>query len=151
MADQNSDKNQPLRALVVKRAVLKRKITNLFKQIDCSDSQPIIQAHKVSISDLLREVQECDQEVCNVYDQNIVDEELPDDYIVEIDKQSEYSIQISERLAALTDPVVEPAVPKNSESIHGCKPKLPILNCPNFSGEKSSSLDYFSFINQFNT
>ena len=135
-----------LAAIVRKRAVIKRKITNLFSKIAACDDSKIKNVHKCSVLDHLVEVQEFDQEICSLYDSLLVSEDLPENYLSEIDNQSAYSINIKEELSKIsTDP---PPKPADNTSVG--KPKLPTLNCPNFSGEKSSSMDYFSFFNQFN-
>jgi len=132
------------RSLVTQRAVLKRKITINFRLIDTDSSPENVNSCKGTIRELLTKISDIDSKINETYMSDEVDEELSEEFAVELEAQSIYSADVKNKLARMAvdkKPADEPS---------NCKLKLPDIRCETFTGEGESHLEYHSFLSQFN-
>ena len=134
--------------LVLKRAAVKRKITNVFKLVEPSanPSPAVFDTVRETVEGHLKEVLAFDENIGDIHLKTCEGEKLSKDYETELDKQSEYSMSIKLKLSELSKPVTTP--PLNNAG-QNCDLKLPPFECPKFSGESSNSSEYFDFRSQF--
>ena len=139
--------------LVRKRAVVKAKITNLFKKCDLG-SQELSEDEFLSLSELitsyLNTIKGYDEEI-NVLFCSVVFTELDESCVQELNNQSDHSFEITRRLEALKIGQTRTKSKLHAQLEHdsNLKLKLPELKCEYFSGEESDSLKYHGFITQF--
>ena len=136
---------EEVKSLRRKRAAVKRRITNVFNRIETEKSPSMIESSRTTIECDLKLIDEFNELINTEFhemDQN--EDDLSTDFMDELDGQSNYILDIRAQLGSL------PKEPK-PESVKGtnCELKLPYLNCPTFSGEGSTSLEFSSFLAQF--
>ena len=140
-----------VKELVLKRAGDKRKITNTFKCLDIDQSVRAKLAVKTTVASLYQSIENMNVEINDLHIKACTGDELSDAYSAELDKQSDYSLEFNKKLSELTGGIAQSEQTKTQPiSEVKCDIKMPVLNCPNFSGEGSSTMEYFSFITQFN-
>lgn len=136
-----SDIKVAVSELIKKRAACKRRITSLFTKKASDASAVDTNVMKDMINNFLAEINDFDIKV------NALLSELEEsEYNDEIEKQTLYLAEIKTKLSAL----VPAAEPNSSIASLNFDLKLPDLKCDYFSGETSSSLEYHTFISQFN-
>ena len=133
--------------LNIKRGVLKRRITNIFSQIDSCDDGDVVVFCEL-IEKHLKEVQDLDNQINDVLlGSEEVECEFSDEVAQKLDCQTEYLMSVQARLKIYRSRhVPQPIKPQVSD----CKLRLPELNCETFNGEGSSQLQYHSFKSTFN-
>ena len=136
--------------LKTQRAVLKTKITNVFKKLDQSMttdvSKPDVSVSLTLIDQYLNDIEILDKNINTELSNKENDpDELSSDFLTELDKQTSYVLNVKTRLSSFK---------KETESVPiettNCKLKLPDLKCDNFSGEGSTNLQFHTFLTQFN-
>ena len=133
-------------ALVLKRAAVKRKITHLFSRADKDKSSDILHSCSENVRELLLNIDDYNEKINDLYTQSSKTEaDLSEDFLAELDKQSDYALDIKAQLSALNVKKPQTGIALRSN----CDMKLPELNCPIFSGEESNDLEFFTFLNQF--
>lgn len=141
-----------IQTLVRKRAVLKRKITLLLKNIDETD-QSKVKATKTMITRCLEEIEVFDSQISDAFEgsDDCDDEGFSTQLMAEIESQTKYSFDITAKLNQLESSISSSPVVKNAkQNVSNCELKLPNLVCRTFSGEGNKFLDYAVFIAEFN-
>ena len=139
-----SSNNKTVKDLITKRAVVKRRITGIFQKAAQVDN-PNIPLYKQSIEEYLREICALDNNICDL----MSSEELDEDCIKEIDNQTNYHIDIRQKVSELYNSSSDSVIAKVSATTD-CRVQLPDLKCDYFTGEGTSVLQYHAFISQFN-
>ena len=137
-----------IRGLNFKRATVKRKISNALTRVEGESTPELIESCVLNLNVLLETISSYNQQINDLYSDKAVTDTLSPEFLTELDSQSDYVIDIQARILELKSshlivPISEPC-PNSSVRI-----KLPELNCPIFSGEKPSELQFYTFYNQF--
>ena len=137
--------NTELKTLVLKRSAVKRKITLSLKNLDDSPAENVIDTVKVRVDTLLKEIEDFDAKIGEIYLETCENGELSQAYDTELEKQEEYSLGVKLQLSEFN------VSKKETEKVQGtnCELKLPYMNCRTFSGESSSHTEYYDFFSQF--
>lgn len=139
-----------LTELVQKIAVIKRKIIIFLYKYEQADSVTNVDLHAMTTK-LLKEVEEYDARISAIYCARD-DGEICEDHLNEIVCQSDYSLDVTTKLSKL-----KTALSSSVQTIEGVAKgasnyelKLPNLICGVFTGDSSNSLEFSSFLTQFN-
>jgi hypothetical protein len=134
------------------RGTFKAKITSLLRRLE--GEVPGI-AERLAVDEQvnahLKEIARYDNMVTNLmlkevsFDDTNGESELDDSIVRELDSQESYTIDIKTKLAAIP----KERVAKDNSSENLCDLRLPYLQCPTFSGEGKSVMEYQSFETQF--
>jgi len=137
-------------ALVRRRAIAKCKITNLFKRADSDKSDSNLTNSRKLILEILEDVKAVDCEINQLLCTNASGETVSEDLAGELEGQSNYCLDIHNKLSSLV-PSPNPAADTDSpRSVSGsCKLRLPDLKCDYFSGEGSTNFQFHTFLSQF--
>lgn len=138
-----------LRALVRKRASIKTKITVSLKQINEESDASTGRAVHHNVSKFYKEVEIFDSQISELYLLYHKGDDPSEAHLKELSDQSIYALSISSHLDVLSRSDKTEAVPSNTGASN-FELKLPVLTCGVFSGEGSDSLEYFTFISNFN-
>lgn len=158
MGGDSPAKDSPnVKKLNLKRAAVKRKITNAFTKFDQDSNPSTGKACAELVESLMRQIEEFDCRINEQFIQTCLDaEELSDEYAAELDRQSEYAFEIRNKLSVIsqtsttsTGSVPPPDAPID-KTPSNCRLKLPEIKCDYFSGEGTSPLEYHTFISKFN-
>ena len=131
--------------LVNKRAVIKRKITNTLKRAAEDDSVANVNSCIELIEISLCSIKDIDEEINSIICSITVNEQLTEECVTELDRQSDYVLSVNTDLAKLRGNVKD-----SIAAVSNCKLKLPDLKCEYFSGEGTNELQFHSFITHFN-
>ena len=136
--------------LVKKRAVLKRKITLLLAKTSIGTgilSDKTIESSLVDqIETIIVEIEALDNKICEIMIEGDDDETISEDLDLELNRQTEYHADLKGKLALLKSGLQ----PDSDKGASNFDLKLPLLECGNFTGEGGQSLEYNTFIGQFN-
>ena len=153
MSQENEDKDLvDVKSLKIKRAMIKRRITGVFKKLSTEVNLNVPVLKNLIIS-YLKEVTIFDEKISDLLvSEGGSEEDFSEDTILELDKQVEYTASIETKLAELDNPP-ETGLENSSEtSVSNAAHyslKLPELKCETFSGEGTSNLQFHSFLTQF--
>ena len=138
------------KALVIKRATYKRKITVLLNAIE--DGSQDYSANSKIIENCSIEIQNLDSRINEI----LYVDDFDEDDCEELDIQTEYLSSTYGKLHDLSNvnhsnsANVKPEVNREPKMASNCEIKLPNLECETFSGEGTSYLNYHSFKTSFN-
>jgi len=128
------------------RSVPKRQITLALKKIEADKSESTIKAAFDTITPLINKIKELDKLILlSLYNED--SEELPDEYIEELDDCTNYHLELQKTLNEHKTP--KSAAPANKAPRANNEAKLPELKCSSFTGEDVDSLKYHDFLTQF--
>ena len=141
---------ESIATLVRRRAVLKRKITLYFQQVesasDCSEFPSLYSL----ISSQLNLVTDIDGEIsdkqCELDSTSVV----VSNHNREIDGQAQYNFDVAKQLLDLKLKISVESPDVLTHKSSNCELKLPNLVCGIFNGEGVSSLEYNTFLTEFN-
>ena len=103
-----------IKGYVNKRAAVKRKITNAFTRAESDKSKEVRDACTVNIRTSLIEIDQFNEKINDAYSKLSNDDDLSEDFISELDKQSDYGIDIQAQLSELIT-VKQIEVPESKE------------------------------------
>ena len=139
------------KAFVTRRAVVKRKITLTFNQVEAEDSAYSFENFISIIENHLLDIKALDEQINNLLCAFFEEDEDSEECNTELDNQTKYHLSTNEKLNKLKAHVIDNS---STESVAGtvsdCNLKLPDLKCQCFSGEGTNELEFHSFISQFN-
>ena len=156
---EGTDKITIIKKLKTKRAVVKTRITKLLKKLD-SEEVPDVTVHRELINNYLAEITTLDEQINELLIEDCDGEEFEESVAKEFDGQTEYITDIKTKLAVLELDVGSNTAGSEVERATGqgqivaaatasCALKLPELKCDVFTGEGTSTLQFHSFITQF--
>ena len=146
----NSDTNLIIRALVFKRAAVKRKITGTFKKLDGCSTLANKQAGIAVVNSLLDQISNLDTDINDAYFQACNAEfDLSETYERELDGQTDYAVDVRARLTDLSPNSANKPLVEQTGIASNCKLKLPDLKCESFSGEGVNNLQFHAFQTKF--
>ena len=132
---------------VKKRAAIKRKITMCIRSLDVeSCDENSVAAAKTVVSNSLKDILVLNESISDCYTllEDEDSEELSEEFLKELDGQSQYSLDVEKFLNSCS------LVPNVDKPAHiACDLKLPKLDCGIFTGEGKSTVDFFNFIENF--
>ena len=146
-----SQSTNDLKSLKVKRAVVKGRITHVFKKID-AEVDANITVLKGLIDSYLAEIEAFDVKINEILLSECSEEsEFSEHTNKEFDNQTEYIATIKTKLSLLEQDTSDngSAAKTDMLPISDSALKLPELKCDTFSGEGVSNLQFHSFIIQF--
>ena len=142
--------NNSIPSIVRRRAAYKAKITNIFDRLEDPSDQVDIQSSISMIQKYMSTIDGLNDEILEQYSSTEDGDVFSNTQAKEISSQTNYELDINSKISALR---VDERSPKQEGDIADATCfdlKLPKLECGSFSGENSNSLEYFSFISNFN-